>query len=78
MITGKKAALRRKWHTGAVLLAAVLTSVMFGFTSGELAAMRAETPKGSLYGAVQASALPKAQQFCRWLLAARTEAALLG
>ncbi|EKL3976683.1 DUF3999 domain-containing protein [Morganella morganii subsp. morganii] len=27
MITGKKAALRRKWHTGAVLLAAVLTSV---------------------------------------------------
>ena len=60
-----------------VPLAAVLTSVMFGFTSGELAAMRAETPKGSLYGAVQASALPKAQQFCRWLLAARTEAAFL-
>lgn len=27
MITGKKAALRRKWHTRAVLLAAVLTSV---------------------------------------------------
>ena len=48
-------------------LAAAMLSPMFGFTPDDLVALRAETPRGSLYGALAASQNEKMQQFCQRL-----------
>lgn len=46
-----------------VSLAAMMLSPVFGFTAQELAALRADCPKGRLYGAVTASSQERFRQF---------------
>ncbi|HIV87306.1 MAG TPA: helicase-exonuclease AddAB subunit AddA [Candidatus Pygmaiobacter gallistercoris] len=60
-----------------VPLAALMTSAMFDFSSGELAALRADFPQGSLFGAVARSGSAKAQAFYRKIMTLRSEAAFL-
>ncbi|MBC5581442.1 UvrD-helicase domain-containing protein [Anaerofilum sp. BX8] len=60
-----------------VPLAALMTSPMFDFSSTELARLRAQTPEGSLFGAVSRSAEPKARAFYEKLMTLRSEAAFL-
>ncbi len=60
-----------------VPLAALMTSPMFDFSSGELAALRADFPQGSLFGAVTRSEMPKARAFCQKLKTLRDEAAFM-
>ncbi len=54
-----------------VELAAAMLSPMFLFTPDDLVALRRETPRGSLYGAVLHSGLPKFKNFVQELTALR-------